>query len=324
MSDQQLLPGYLVVGPDEVKRAASISRLKKRLEASGMADFNFDERDMTKEQQPDDVLASLNTLPMGAEFRLVVLEGCDRLPKAMSEALVSYFGNPSRETVCLVTATSLAKSTRLYKAIAKLGKRAVIDCSAQKPRELPKTVQGLAARYRKTISLAAAEELIARAGTSTRMLDNELKKLASMIEDPSIERDDVEQFVVHTAEVKPWVFLDAVSARNAARAMELFSLMPPRSEYRLFPSMVARIRELIVAKSLAARGQARELSKVLGVQEWQVKHHAQWARGFTMDELIEALRSAQEVELALKGSRDSQMAFIAWVLSVVARDRGRR
>ena len=84
MPEATLLPGYLIVGPDEVKRDTAVARLRKRLEASGMADFNFDRRDMTKEQDPDEVLASLNTLPMGADFRLVVLDGCDRLPKATS------------------------------------------------------------------------------------------------------------------------------------------------------------------------------------------------------------------------------------------------
>ena len=244
MPEAMLLPGYLIVGPDEVKRDTAVARLRKRLEASGMADFNFERRDMTKEQDPDEVLASLNTLPMGADFRLVVLDGCDRLPKATSEALVSYFANPSTDTVCLVIAASLAKNTRLYKAIAKLGAKAVIDCSSKKRWELPKQVQGMARRHGKTISLAAAEELVSRVGESTRMLDNELRKLASMIGEPEIEREDVEQFVVRTAEVKPWDFLDAVSARNPVRALELYRLLPPRSEVRLFSLMLTRLREL--------------------------------------------------------------------------------
>ncbi len=318
MSDAALLPGYLIVGPDEVKRDIAVERLKKRLAASGMADFNFDERDMTREQVPDEVLASLNTLPMGADFRLVVLENCDRLPKAMSEALVSYFGKPSADTVCLVIAGSLAKNTRLYKAMAKLGPKAVIDCASKKRWELPKQVQGMARRYGRTISTAAAEELVARVGESTRMLDNELKKLAAMVEAPQIEREDVEQYVVRTAEVKPWDFLDAVSSRNVARALELYRLLPARSEVRLFSLMVSRVRELIVAKALDARGQSRELASTLGVQAWQVKHHVGWARRFSMDELVDALRSAEDVELALKGSRDSVVAFTQWIIRIAS------
>ena len=35
-----------------------------------MAAFNLDERDMAKDPQIDDIIASLNTFPMGSEFRL--------------------------------------------------------------------------------------------------------------------------------------------------------------------------------------------------------------------------------------------------------------
>ncbi len=282
-----------------------------------MLDFNLDERDMTKEQPIDDIVSSLNTLPMGADFRLVILTGCDRLPKAVSEELVSYFANPSTGTVCLVIATSLAKNTRLYKAIAKLGTHAVIDCASKKRWELPKQVQSMARRYDRAISPAAAEELIARVGESTRMLDNELKKLAAMVAGEQIERADVERHVVRTAEVKPWDFLDAVCERNVARALELYHLLPPRSEVRLYALLVARIRELIVAKSLDERGQGRMLAQVLGMKDWQVKHHLTWARRFAMDELVNALRAAVDLELALKGSRDSRTAFTTWIVSIM-------
>lgn len=318
MGEPALLPGYLIVGPDEVKRDAAVARLKKRLESSGMLDFNLDERDMTKEQSIDDIISSLNTFPMGADFRLVILDGCDRLPKAVSEELVTYFANPSSGTVCLVIAASLAKSTRLYKAVAKLGKQAVIDCASKKRWELPKQVQGMARRYGKSISLAAAEELVARAGESTRMLDNELKKLAAMVTADQIERDDIERHVVRTAEVKPWDFLDAVSARDVGRALELYRLLPPKSEVRLYALLISRIRELIVAKSLDARGQGRSLAQTLGMKDWQVKHHLTWARRFSMDELVDALRRAIGLECALKGSRDSETAFTAWIVSIMA------
>ena len=144
MAEQALLPAYLAVGTDEVKRDTAVARLKERLARTGMADFNLDERDMTREQDLDAILSSLNTYPMGADFRLVILEGCDRLAEPVREALVTYLANPAETTCLLMTAGSLAKSTRLYKAVAKLGKQAIIDCGAKKGRDLPVLVQGMA------------------------------------------------------------------------------------------------------------------------------------------------------------------------------------
>ena len=321
MASTELLRAYLVLGPDEVKRDAAIARLKGRLEASGLADFNIDERDMTREQDVDAVINSLNTFPMGADFRLVILMGCDRLAEPMRQALVDYLADPAPGTVMLATANSLAKSTKLYKALAAQGPHAIIDCSAKKGRDLPILVQGMAKRHGRTITLDAAEELISRSGEGTRMLDNELKKLASMVPGATITRRDVERLVMRTAEVKPWDFLNAVSARDLARALELDRLLPPRSEARLFALLTSRIRELICAKALDARGRGRDLARELGMQTWQVRNHLAWSRRFRMEELTGALAAAVDVEQAIKGSRDASCAFVTWVCSIAGTGR---
>lgn len=319
MAGQGLLPGYLIVGSDELKSSRAVERMRARLGKSGMVEFNLDERDMTKDPQVDDIVASLSTFPMGAEFRLVILTNCDKLPKAMSEPLVEYFANPSPTTVCLVVATTLAKNTRLYKAIKKLGDKAIIDCAPKKTWEMPPQVVKMAAAHGKAMGLPAAEALVARSGENTRMLDNELKKLASMVTGSEITLADIERHVMRTAEVKPWEFLNAVAARDLVRSLELLKLQPAKSEVRLWSLLVTRLRELIIAKSLDTRGQGSQLATTLGVQGWQVKNHLSWARRWRMDELLEALSQAIEVELALKGSRDSELALRMWVISMTSR-----
>lgn len=319
MAGTSLLPAYLVVGSDELKRSHAVARMKKRLEASGLADFNLDERDMSKEQTSEDVLSSLNTFPMGADFRLVILTPCDRLPKAMSEMLVDYLKNPSSTTVLLLVAEKLAKNTRLYKAVAKIDKKAIVECAPKKRWELPQQVRSMATAHGKAITQGGAEELVSRVGESTRMLDNELKKLASMVEGGEITQADVERFVVRTAEPRPWDFLDAVSARNLPKALSLLRMMPQRQEIMLYSLLTTRIRELIYAKALDARGEGSTLARALGLQSWQVKNHLRWARGFKMSELLGALESAVDVELALKGSQTSDVALIRWVTQICTR-----
>ena len=319
MAESTLLPAYLVVGTNEFMRSDVLGRMRRRLEQTGMADFNLDERDLSRDPQVDDVIASLNTLPMGADFRLVILSGCDRLPKAVSEALISYLENPSPSTVCLLVAEKLAKNTRLYKAVARVGKKAIIDCAPKKHWEMPREVVKMAPQHGLTIRGDAAEELVSRAGDDARMLDNELAKLARMAGHTEITKADVERLVVRTAEAKPWDLLDAMSSRDLARTLEFLALQPDKSEIRLYALLVGRIRELICAKALDARGEGRALAQTLGVQSWQVKNHLRWARGYTMGELLDALRAAVEVELALKGSRDSALALRLWLIGIVSR-----
>ena len=47
MSETGLLPAYLIVGTDGVKRDHAVSRMKARLEKSGMVEVSLDERDVT-------------------------------------------------------------------------------------------------------------------------------------------------------------------------------------------------------------------------------------------------------------------------------------
>lgn len=321
MAETSLLPAYLVVGADEYKRSKTMERMRARLEKSGMADFNLDERDMSKDPEVDDIIASLNTLPMGADFRLVILHGCDRLPRAVSEPLVSYLASPSPTTVCLLIAEKLAKNTRLYKAVAKVGPKAIIDCTPKKAYEMPRQVVAMARAHGRQITLPAAEELVSRAGTDARMLDNELKKLFQMVKKPQVDVDDVRRLVSRTAEAKPWELLDAVSARNLPKALELLEMQPANSEVRLYALLIARVRELICAKALDARGAGRSLASTLGLQAWQVKNHSSWARKYAMDELLDALARAADLELALKGSRDSALALRLWIVALVGKDR---
>ena len=117
---KDLLPAYLAVGPDELKRNKMVERLKKRLNESFSA-FNLDE--FTGSTVDIDVLVSaLQTMPMGDSRRIVILREADKLSKAASEVVILYLENPNPTTTLLLTAQTLARTTRLYKAVAKLVK----------------------------------------------------------------------------------------------------------------------------------------------------------------------------------------------------------
>ena len=175
-----LLPAYLIVGPDELKRKQAVARLRARVDGP-FAAFNLEELVASGELEPVGVLASLNTLPMGGTRRVVIIENAEKLPKAVSEAIVGYLGNPNESCTLALVATTLAKSTRLYKAVAKVGPRTVIECAAKKGRDLPPYVQKLAEAHGVRIAPDAASELVARVGESTTMLDTQIATLAALL-----------------------------------------------------------------------------------------------------------------------------------------------
>lgn len=318
-----LLPAYLIVGADELKRDAAVRRLRSHVPAD-MADFNLDELDGASLEEPGQLISSAQTMPFCADFRLVIVNGAGELAKPVSEAVVSYLADPNPQCVLCLVAEKLAKNTRLYKAVAKVGPHSVIDCAPLKRWELPPYVVKLAQKRGLSMDNAAAQELVERVGESTVALDNQIATLAQLVGDAGrITLADVEANVAQIAEVSPWAFADAVCERNAPRAMEMLNLMKAPSLVFLHSVLVGRLRELICAKSLDARGAASGLARELGRQSWQVKNHVRWSRAFGEEELVELLGQAAVCERALKGSQDSEAAFARFVLAVASPNAAR-
>ena len=311
----QLLPAYLVVGPDELKRKQALTRLRARVDGPFGA-FNLEELTATADMEPSTLLASLNTLPMGGPLRVVILEGAEKLPKPVSEAVIEYLANPNPGCTFALVATTLAKTTRLYKAVAKVGPRSVIDCSAKKGRDLPPYVQKLAAAHGVNIAPDAATELVARVGESTTMLNTQLASLAALLGGSgSITRAFVDQNVARVAEVKPWEFLDRLSARDAHRSLALLRLLDG-SALGLLSLVAGRLRELVCAKSLAARGQAQAVASELKKADWQVRNHARWAAAFKPGELERLLCACAAAERALKSGADPDTEMVRLVTQI--------
>lgn len=313
----QLLAAYLAVGPDELKRKEAVSRLKAKV-AGPFEAFNLEEIEAAADLEATQVVSSLNTLPMGADFRVVVIEGAEKLPKPVSEALIAYLSDPNPACVVCLTAEKLAKTTRLYKAVAKVGPKAVIDCGAKKGRDVLPYVQKLARTHNLAIDSAAAEELVARVGENPMMLDTQLAGLAALLGGGGgVGRELVEAHVARIAEAKPWEFLDRLSQRDLPRSLQLLRLLTADgSPIGLLSLVTGRVKELLCAKSLGARGEGALVAQELKKQSWQVRNYARWAGNFRDGELEALLARCADADAALKSGADAQIVMVGVVCAV--------
>lgn len=318
-NNKSLLPVYLITGEDALKRDAVMKRLRTRLSSMGDLLFNsevFEGAEFTG----DDVVNACNTIPFASPVRLVEVRDADKLKKADSEPIVSYLDAPCETTVLALVAEKLAKNTRLYKAVAKHGKTAVIDCAPPKARDLPKLVRSMAVGHGVTFSEGAAIALVNLVGEDTVHLDAEIKKVAlAHSGTAAVGEQEVRSLVSRTAEVKPWEFTNAFAARDTAKCLLDLQRMKSVSPHALLPMCVTRIRELMCAQSLAARGQGRGIAAALKQPDWRVKNHAAWARKYTPQELRQALITARDTEQAMKSGADPDAAFREWVVNVTAK-----
>lgn len=318
-SDAPLLPVYLIVGEDALKRDAVMKRLRARLSAMGDLSFNADEFN-GETALGSDITTACNTVPFASPVRLVEVRSADKLKKADAEELVTYLDAPNGTTVLALVAEKLAKNTRLYKAVAKHGKTAVIDCAPLKRYELPKMVRSMAVGHGVTLTEGAAVKLVDLVGEDTVHLDNELKKIALAHRGAdAVNEHEIVAMVSRTAEVKPWEFVDAFAARDARKCLLYLSRMESTSPHALLAMCTTRLRELVCARCMAERGNARGVAAALKMPDWRCKNHVAWARGFTAAELRAALVSARDTERAMKSGVDPHAAFLDWILAVTVR-----
>lgn len=320
-NDIELLGAYLINGEDHLKRDRAVSKMKIRLEKLGDLSFNSDTFDATTAQGAS-IVDACSTLPFASEKRLVVVNEAEKLSKDSQNVISDYLESPNPTTVLLLISDKLAKNTKLYKAVAKLGSQAIIDCTPVKSRDLATHVRQLAPSHGITITQGAANALVELVGDDTLHLNSELEKLALTFSgQPEITETNVRDMVARTSEPKPWDFVDAFSARDAKQSMNVLSLMKSTSPHALLRQCVSRIRELICAKCMMETNtfSSAALADALNMQEWRVKRHGRYASLYSLRELEQALSSSLDCEREMKSGADPDAAFKDWAIKVLSR-----
>lgn len=314
---------YLIISEQLFLRNQAVDRLRERLEEQGPMDFNMSQYD-AEHSDFVEIVDACNTLPFAVPYRLVIVTSIEKASAANMNILVEYVNNPSETTVLAVVGEKLAKTSRLYKAIAKQG--AVLDRKAPKGRDLPQTVIGLGAQLGLQLNTQAAQALINAAGEELDVLQLSLEKIKTyMMPRTRVELSDVAAVVAQTAEVRIWDFTNALFERKVGRALELMQEITlnqakrPKQRNDLFSlmSLAERsTRECLAARCLIDRGNdsSSALAQELGKQEWQARAVMSQARKFRTEELRAALIDMAAMQHAIRTGSNDRVSFERWIL----------
>jgi DNA polymerase-3 subunit delta len=155
----------------------------------------------------------------------------------------------------LVTAVSIARNTAFFKACQAAGE--VSDCGGgEKSWEQDKLARERLTGQLRERNLQMTEDVrerfLQRAGTSTRLLVNELEKLRLYLGNAAgqVAAEDVDAIVSVGREAMAWDLTDAMGERDAGRLMQALRRLQAQNEnvIGLVAMAELRIRELIVLR----------------------------------------------------------------------------
>jgi len=155
-------------------------------------------------------------------------------------------------------------------------------------------------------------------GEQTRMIDSELRKLATYAGERSIGLQDVELLTADTRPASVFAITNAIDRREPAAAASALrrALEEGQPVLRIMASLQGRISDLIVARDLVDRGvPPLELTRLVGRGNARIAERVvEAARRYRPIELERMLRGLFEADLAIKKNDiEPEAAVAAWL-----------
>ena len=313
-------PVYYLHGEEDVLKDEAVRSLIDRAVPPDVRDFNLDQRSAA-EQDAESLHALLNTPPMLAERRAVVLRGVEQLRSKSKarEALVAYLKHPSPATVLiLVQSDSEAPEVELATHAT------TVAAQRLPPERALRWVAHAAGQRSLTVEPAAAELLVSAMGADLSALRQELDKLAALVQGRAVGPADVAAIVGVRHGETLQDLVDACLARQSARAAKLVTVVleqPGMSGVKMVSTLGTALVGVALARAELDRGTARAkladalfrhllAARPFGLRSYKVEA-GQWAavaEQWSAAEARRALRLALETDRLLKSTGVSDEA----------------
>jgi len=332
-------PVYYLHGEEDVLKEEAVRALLQRAVDPAARDFNVDQRGAA-ELEPESFNALVNTPPMLAVLRAVVIRGMEHLRKTskVRQELHRYLDAPNPSTVLiLVHGAAESPDAEL------LRRTTAVTVDRLPPARVARWMAHRAQQLGLTLDADAGELLLAAVGNDLGPLSGELEKLASLAGERPASRDDVAALVgVRRGETLQDLVESTLERRGAAAARLVRPVLEQAgmSGVRALMALGTALVGTALARAELDRGTRGDraggglasallahlrTARPYGLGSWEqtAARWARWAELWTGGELRSALRMALDADRALKSSTVTNEAGILeqLVLSVAVPTR---
>ncbi|MGN1201230.1 MAG: DNA polymerase III subunit delta [Candidatus Caccovivens sp.] len=284
---KKIEPCYLVQGEDILLYDKALELIKKSSNLQ-LEEFNlviFDDDSF----EGDSVIDACQTLPMGSEKKLVLLKNITKITENFKKKLKDYLKSPV-ESTCLVIFDFFNKFDFIISE--KVSAKRLDDKSLQE------LIVSALKSHQKTITTDACQNLIESCCNYYSLIKNEIDKLVAC-DDHEITSKIVEDLVCKETEFTVFELTDALSKRDADKAVALLNLM--EKDTKTFSLILNHFRRLFfVAVSDMTD---KELAELLSVKEYAVTKARTLSKNFTKLQLKNIYEMLNDVDFYIKNGQ---------------------
>lgn len=305
----QFKTAYLLYGEEAYLKKQYKDKLLKALVADGdtMNFAAFEGRNI----QPKGIIDLAETLPFFADRRVILIENSGFF-KNSCEDLAEYLSDAPAESTCfLFVEDEVDKRNKLYKSVGKLGR--TVEFGTQNEALLVRWIVGRLKKENKNITREVLQYFMNMTGTDMGNIDRELEKLICYTMGRNvITAEDVAAITTEQVTNKIFDMVNAIAEHEQKKALDLYYDLLTLKEppMRILFLITRQFQILFHLKDMSGRGfdQSAIASKI-GIPPFAVRRNQAQAKGFTLEQLRQAIADAVELEEAVKtGQLNDQMA----------------
>jgi DNA polymerase III subunit delta len=306
LTKRKLQANYFLFGADPFLIELAVKQLTRALEETVEGQIAPKTLDLD-ETSVAEFLKSAQSLSMFAARQLLVVKGAMKLREHQGKRLAQYFSNPNPMTVALFLAGDLDRDQRKKKIfeILSLGTH-VVELAPLGSRELTERLQRQAEARGCRMDAEAIGFLLDLQGTDLGRLQQEVEKaLIYAGADTQITLSMVEAVSGFAAGHTLFEFLDAVAAKNKARALELVEeiFFASKEAGLAFWWFGQQLRQWLQLKELTGKAPAAVIGKQAGIYNASAAQRMQdQAKRFSRQSLLEALQRLANVDDKIKST----------------------
>ncbi|MBC7370039.1 MAG: DNA polymerase III subunit delta [Bdellovibrionaceae bacterium] len=299
----ELAPLYFLFGEEPYLLNQCVDRFKYAVLSEGAIDFNYS-LFYASDADISSVRDAVETLPMMAPKRLVILKEAQELTDKEWGTLDSLITTPVESTVFVILASRVDKRKKQIRLMLETA-----DCvEFKKPydSQIPGWVKYIAG----TLNLDIAEDAILLlsklVGSHLTEIEGELRKLADFVGDRKrIEVSDVAQAVSRSKEENVFDFTRAIGESDRVRALEhlVHLLDQGQNEIGIVSLLARHIRMLLTVKRGTDQGlSGAKLAQFAQVPPYFLENYVMQSRLWTVKKLEQTMVVLAETDKALKSS----------------------